>query len=70
MKKQLNVVIADDSADFGQNCAKILGGYGMNVILCEKDGHEIIKVIKEGNVDVVIADVFMPNLIRCDCQYE
>ena len=62
MKQQLNVVIADDSADFGQNCAKILGGYGMTVILCEKDGHEIIKVIKEGNVDVVIADVFMPNL--------
>ncbi|MBR3968113.1 MAG: sporulation transcription factor Spo0A [Clostridia bacterium] len=62
MKKQLNVVIADDSADFGQNCAKILGGYGMNVILCEKDGCEIVKIVKESNIDVVIADVFMPNL--------
>ena len=36
MKKQLNVVIADDTPDFGQKCAKILDSYGMNVELCEK----------------------------------
>ena len=62
MKKQLNVVIADDSADFRQNCAKNLGGYGMNVILCEKDGYEVVKIVNENSIDVVIADVFMPNL--------
>ncbi|MBR5473071.1 MAG: hypothetical protein IKU82_03685 [Clostridia bacterium] len=45
MKKQLNVIIADDSADFGQNCAKILKSYGMNVTLCGKDGYELIKII-------------------------
>lgn len=62
MKKQLNVIIADDSADFGQNCAKILKSYGMNVTLCGKDGYELIKIIEKNNADVVIADVFMPNL--------
>ena len=62
LKKQLNVLIADDSVDFGQNCAKILKSYGMNVVLCEKDGYEVVKVIQRNNVDVVIADVFMPNL--------
>ena len=62
MKKQLNIIIADDSADFGQNCAKILKSYGMNVTLCGKDGYELIKIIEKNNADVVIADVFMPNL--------
>lgn len=62
MKKQLNVVIADDSTDFGQNCAKVLKSYGMNVILCSKDGQEIIRILQRHSVDVVIADVFMPNL--------
>lgn len=62
MKKQLNVVIADDSTDFGQNCAKVLKSYGMNVTLCSKDGQEIIRVVQRQVIDVVIADVFMPNL--------
>lgn len=62
MKKQLNVLIADDSADFGQNCAKILKSYGMNVTLCGKDGYEVVKAIERKTADVVVADVFMPNL--------
>ena len=62
MKKQLNVLIADNSVDFGQNCAKILKSYGMNVTLCGKDGYEVVKAIERKNADIVIADVFMPNL--------
>ena len=62
MKKQLNVLIADDSADFGQNCAKIFKSYGMNVTLCGKDGNEVIKVVERKTADVVVADVFMPNI--------
>lgn len=60
--KQLNVLIADDTADFGQNCAKILKSYGMNVTLCGKDGYEVVKAVERKIADVVIADVFMPNL--------
>lgn len=62
MKKQLNVVIADDTIEFGQKCAKILNSYGMNVELCEKDGYEVIKLLQKTKPDVIIADVFMPGL--------
>ena len=62
MKKQLNIVIADDTADFGQKCAKILNSYGMNVELCEKDGYEVVKMLQKTKPDVIIADVFMPGL--------
>ena len=62
MKRNLKVLIADDSKDFGQNCAKTLTNYGMEVKLCEKDGLAIVEEIKNEDVDVVIADVFMPHL--------
>ena len=62
MNKQLNVVIADDSSEFGQKCANILKGYGMSVELCEKDGYAVVKVLEKQKADVIIADVFMPGL--------
>lgn len=62
MTKQLNVIIADDSAEFGQKCARILKGYGMEVELCEKDGYKIINTFQKQKADVIIADVFMPGL--------
>ena len=62
MTTQLNVIIADDSAEFGQKCARILKGYGMEVELCEKDGNKIINVFQKQKADVIIADVFMPGL--------
>ena len=62
MTKQLNVIIADDSAEFGQKCARILKGYGMEVELCEKDGNKIIKTFQKQKADVIVADVFMPGL--------
>ena len=37
MRKKLKIVIADDSTELGQNCAKALKGYGMDVVLCQKD---------------------------------
>ena len=62
MNKNLNLLIADNSADFGQNCAKVLKSYGMNVTLCDKDGNEVIRVLQKQKTDVLIADVFMPGL--------
>ena len=32
MRKKLKIVIADDSTELGQNCAKALKGYGMDII--------------------------------------
>ena len=59
---QLNVVIADNSAEFGSQCQKVLSSYGMNVSLCEKDGIELLEKIRLYKPDVVLADMFMPNL--------
>lgn len=62
MNAKLKIMIADDSVDFGQNCAKILQGYGMDVSLCEKDGAKLLQEVEKHKYDVVIADVFMRNL--------
>ena len=47
MEKKLKIIIADDSAEFGQSCAKALRGYGMDVVLCEKDGNIVLEKIKD-----------------------
>ncbi len=62
MEKKLKIVIADNSTELGQNCAKAFKAYGMQTLLCEKDGKSLLKLIKNEKPDVVLADVFMPNL--------
>ncbi|MBQ2286063.1 MAG: sporulation transcription factor Spo0A [Acutalibacteraceae bacterium] len=62
MGKKLKIVIADDSTELGQNCAKALKGYGMEVLLCTKDGQKVLDTVKKEKPDVILADVFMPNL--------
>ena len=62
MGKKLKIVIADDSTELGQSCSKALKSYGMDVILCQKEGQEVLYKIKSEKPDVVLADVFMPNL--------
>ncbi len=62
MEKKIKVIIADDSTEFGQNCARGLEAYGMDVILCTKNGIILIDKIKANSPDVVLADVFMPNM--------
>lgn len=62
MDKKLKIVIADDKSEFGANCAKILKTYGMDATLCEKDGQKLLHSVKIFKPDVIIADVFMPNL--------
>ena len=62
MEKKLKIVVADDSSELGQNCAKAFKGYGMQVVLCEKDGRAVLEKIKTERPDVILADMFMPNL--------
>ncbi len=62
MDKKLKVIIADDSTELGETCAKALKSYGMDVSLCEKDGTKVLNKIISDKPDVVLADVFMPNL--------
>ena len=62
MEKQLKVIIADDSSLLGENCAKTFKAYGMQVSLCQKDGLKVIERVKKETPDIVLADVFMPNM--------
>lgn len=62
MEKKLKIIVADDSTELGQSCAKALKSYGMDVILCEKDGQKVLAKAKGEKPDVILADVFMPNL--------
>ncbi len=62
MVKNLKVVIADDNTEFAKVSGKILNSYGMEVILTEKDGLKVLSKVKVEKPDVLIADVFMPNL--------
>lgn len=62
MEKQLKIVVADDSSELGENCAKTFKAYGIRVVLCPKDGLKLLEKIKSEMPDVILADVFMPNL--------
>lgn len=62
MEKKLKIVIADDMSDFSKNAAKVLGSYGMEVILTQKDGLKVISAVKTEKPDVLLAEIFMPNL--------
>jgi len=62
MEKKLKVIIADDTTELGQSCSNTLKSYGMDVTLCSKNGLVLIEKIKQNKPDVVIADVFMPNM--------
>ena len=62
MNKQLNVIIADNASEFGVQCQKVLASYGMKVSLCDKDGVKLLEKIRLTKPDVVLADLFMPNL--------
>jgi two-component system response regulator (stage 0 sporulation protein A) len=62
MENKLKLVLTDDGSEFGINCANVLKSYGITVTLCEKDGQKLLHYIKAQKPDVILADVFMPNL--------
>ena len=62
MESKLKVVIADDTTEFGQNCAKVLKSMYMDVFLCAKDGNKVIDSIRTFKPDAVLVDIFMANL--------
>ena len=62
MEKKLKIVIANDMSDFSKNAVKVLGSYGMEVILTQKDGLKVISTVKTEKPDVLLAEIFMPNL--------
>lgn len=61
MGKKLKVVIAENGTELGKSCEKALKGYGMDVIMCEKDGSLLLEKNRTEKPDVVLADIFMQN---------
>ncbi|MBQ0084114.1 MAG: sporulation transcription factor Spo0A [Clostridiales bacterium] len=62
MNTKIKVLVADNTTEFGNTCRKVLGEHGMETYLCEKDGLKLLENVKNVRPDVVLADVFMPNL--------
>ena len=62
MNNKLKVIVADDTTDTGETCVQVLKNYGMEVEMCEKDGKKLLERSVTLKPDVIIADVFMPNL--------
>lgn len=62
MQKKLKVLIADDSVEFGQNCAKVIDSYGIETILCQKDGRKLLEMIEQHKPDAILSDIFMPGI--------
>ncbi len=62
MNKKLKIVVADNSTELGNSIQRELDSRGMQVTLCEKDGFKLLDNVRRIHPDVVVADVFMPNL--------
>lgn len=62
MSKTTRIIIADETAELGISCEKALKERGLEVTLCPKDGKQLLERIRESCPDVVLADVFMPNM--------
>lgn len=62
MEKQLKVLVSNDSAEFQQECGRVLEKSGMEVAYTRKDGVKLLEQIEATHPDVVLADLFMPRL--------
>lgn len=58
MENSVKIMIAE-SNDFGQGCTRELTAKGYSVVLCEKDGSQVLTRVKVEKPDVVIMDAFM-----------
>ncbi len=62
MDKQIKVLLADNSEQFGKPCAQAMNAKGLSVQLLPKDGRQLLDTILRESPDVVIMDVFLPRL--------
>lgn len=59
---KLNVLVADQSKDFGQICKERLTQKGCSVTTCEKNGKTVLDMLETHEFDVVVLDMFMANV--------
>ncbi len=62
MERKPLVLLADDKTEFGKSCAECLKERGVEVLSTAKDGGQLLNDIEKFEPDVVLMDLFMPNL--------
>ena len=62
MKKSYRILLADNTTEFGKTCLQKLKEKEMEVYTCAKDGKELLENIANIKPDVVISDLFLPNM--------
>lgn len=56
------ILIATDLKDFFEECSALFDNHNIESILSPKDGIKLYEMISKNNPDMVLMDVFMPNL--------
>ena len=62
VNRKTTVLIAEDNKELCGKYESLLRGYGFQLIQAPKDGLKILSMIREEHPDVVLMEVFMPNL--------
>lgn len=63
MGKMFKIMLAQEGDDFGFRCAAALRANGFEVHIVPKDGAQLVKIIKQGDVpDLLVMDTFMAGL--------
>lgn len=62
MNSQINVLIADETEEFGKTCGDELEKLGYHVTLCKRNGRTVIDRMETTQYDAVLMDVFMPQM--------
>ena len=62
MENKLKVLIAENCEEFSKESNDILNQYGLEPIFAPKDGFKVLEIIEEIHPDVVLIDLFMPQI--------
>lgn len=62
MNNRRYLLIADDSSEFCSGCKAALDDLGYETLLCRKDGHLLLELIREYKPKVVLMEAFMSGL--------
>ena len=62
MEKKSKIIICDENQEFCGQCAEIMQSCGFEAYCVCRDGKELLQSISEYKPDVVLCDVFMPQL--------
>ena len=62
MDRKCKVLLADNSESFGKPCIRAMRAHGLDAECVEKDGKTLLDTILNTRPDVVVMDMFLPNL--------